>query len=66
MWDRGKKKIAKKILKCFKGVIFDSESFTFNGVQVTASKGTETKFYQKGEIDKGIDKLNKLIKYYLN
>ena len=57
-----KRRIAKSIVKCFKDVDFSKQVFNLGGVSVKAPNG-ETAFYSVTEIDKGIRKLNKLLKY---
>lgn len=57
-----KKKILNKenIVECFKDVDWSYQSFSANGVRITASDGTEH-FYKAPPLDEAIKKLNKLI-----
>lgn len=57
-----KRRIAKSIVKCFKDVDFTKQSFNIDSVPVKSSNG-DTVFYSSIDIDKGIRKLNKLLKY---
>ena len=57
-----KRRIAKSIVKCFKDVDFTKQYFNIDSVPVKSSNG-DTVFYSSIEIDKGIMKLNKLLRY---
>jgi hypothetical protein len=54
-------KIAKEMAACFEGVNFTKQKFTFNGGNPVRVTSGEDSFYEQREIDKAIDRLNKLI-----
>lgn len=54
------KELADKISNCFADVDFTRQQFKVNGDLLDADG--ETKFYKVSEIDKGIEKLNALLK----
>lgn len=56
---RQKRSLARMIRACFKEVNWSKQSFMFNDIQVKDSNDNKV-FYPVKEIDKGINKLNKL------
>lgn len=57
-----KRRIAKSIVKCFKDVDFTKHVFNIGGTTMNSSNG-DIRFYSSIEIDTGLRKLNKLLKY---
>ena len=54
-------KISKEIAACFEDIEFTKQKFTFNGGRPVTVTSGEDCFYEVGQINKGIDKLNELI-----
>lgn len=52
---------AKKVKAAFDGVSWDTNSFSYNGGPCLESKSGETKFYEAGEIDAAIKRLNQVL-----
>jgi hypothetical protein len=50
-----------KVMKCFKDVSWDTQTFMLNKEQLTDSNGNKY-FYPSTEIKKAMNKLNKLLK----
>ncbi len=55
-----RKNVARRIAAAFDGIDWKRHTFNFNGVLASTSSGEKT-FYQAGEVDSGITRLNALI-----
>ena len=55
-----RKSIAIRVVAAFDGVDWTKHTFNFNGALASTSTG-EKVFYQAGEVDKGISRLNALV-----
>jgi hypothetical protein len=56
-----RRRIAKRILACFDGIDLNRHSFVADGRTLRTQSGEE-RFYQAGEIDRAIDRINELMK----
>lgn len=52
---------ARRVKEAFEGVSWKTQSFSYNGGPCLESKSGETKFYEAGEIDAAIERLNKVL-----
>ena len=54
-------RLKKAIIKCFNGVSWEKNTFINDGVMMENHRG-EKQFYSAEEVDKGIRKLNRILK----
>lgn len=58
----GRQELAKSIVAAFEGVDFTKHKFCLNGDRTISVSSGETLFYEAGEVNRGIDRLNNLIR----
>lgn len=52
---------SRRVVEAFDGVKWHKQSFSYNGGPCLSSSSGETKFYEAGEIDAAIERLNKVL-----
>jgi hypothetical protein len=52
---------ARRVVEAFDGVKWHKHSFSYNGGPFLSSSSGETRFYEAGEIDAAIERLNKVL-----